>query len=291
MSKIEDEYPVFPISRDWVKDQEEMGSKEKVWVNMSADEENDWLFKFPRSETGEHWAEKIAEQMCRKLGITHAKVELATLSDKRGSISKSFLGKDDYLIHGNAILNLFHDDYDRTKKRNQKKHTFRNIFEAIEILEGATSQFAEYLILDALIGNTDRHHENWGVLIRSGEYSGQFRLAATFDHASSLGRELLDSKRELHLKNNSVPKYSKQGRGAVYWSTDDTRCPNPFELVRLAKNDFPENFASAFYKLEKFDDEQIKTVVNRVPGSWISKTSRDFTISLLNYNLRRLQKL
>ena len=162
MSKIEDEYPVFPISRDWVKDQEEMGSKEKVWVNMSADEENDWLFKFPRSETGEHWAEKIAEQMCRKLGITHAKVELATLSDKRGSISKSFLGKDDYLIHGNAILNLFHDDYDRTKKRNQKKHTFRNIFEAIEILEGATSQFAEYLVLDALIGNTDRHHENWG---------------------------------------------------------------------------------------------------------------------------------
>ena len=161
MSKIEDECQVFPISRDWVKDQEEMGSKEKVWDNMSADEENDWLFKIPRSETGEHWAEKVAEQMCRKLGITHARVELATLSGKRGSIGKRFLGKDDYLIHGNAILNLFHDDYDRTKKRNQKKHTFRNIFKVIEILEGATSQIAEYLVLDALIGNTDRHHENW----------------------------------------------------------------------------------------------------------------------------------
>ena len=84
MSKIEDEYPVFSISRDWVKDQEGMGGKKRSGFNMSADEENDWLFKFPRSETGEHWAEKVAEQMCRKLGITHAKVELATLSGKRG---------------------------------------------------------------------------------------------------------------------------------------------------------------------------------------------------------------
>lgn len=44
-----------------------------------------------------------------------------------------------------------------------------------------------------MIGNVDRHHENWGILRKrvDGEWYG--RLAPTFDHASSLGRELVDT--------------------------------------------------------------------------------------------------
>lgn len=50
--------------------------------------------------------------------------------------------------------------------------------------------FIGYLILDALIGNTDRHHDNWGVLVTSEDGKFRYHLAPTFDHASSLGREL-----------------------------------------------------------------------------------------------------
>ncbi len=68
-------------------------------------------------------------------------------------------------------------------------------------------QLASYLVLDALIGNTDRHHENWGflgqVLVNIDEVSeaarlvkqGGYDIAPSFDHASSLGRELPDEKR------------------------------------------------------------------------------------------------
>ena len=64
----------------------------------------------------------------------------------------------------------------------------------------AKSRIAEYLVLDAVIGNTDRHHENWGILRqRRGNVWYGF-VAPSFDHASSLGRELLDSRRDRLLK-------------------------------------------------------------------------------------------
>ena len=45
--------------------------------------------------------------------------------------------------------------------------------------------WAGYLVFDAWIANTDRHHENWGVLIDRRD--GSSRLAPSFDHGSSLG--------------------------------------------------------------------------------------------------------
>lgn len=43
-------------------------------------------------------------------------------------------------------------------------------------------------MLDALVANLDRHHENWGIVV---DPSGLLptELAPTFDHASSLGDE------------------------------------------------------------------------------------------------------
>src|SRR5947207_4324321 len=53
--------------------------------------------------------------------------------------------------------------------------------------------FAGYLLLDAWIGNTDRHHQNWGFVRKKGEILQH--LAPTFEHASSLGANLMDAQR------------------------------------------------------------------------------------------------
>ena len=63
--------------------------------------------------------------------------------------------------------------------------------------------FVGYLVLDALIGNTDRHEENWAVIVsESGRY-----LAPTFDHASSLGFLLSDPQRleRMSSKDRNYP--------------------------------------------------------------------------------------
>ena len=108
---------------------------------------------------------------------------------------------------------------------------------------------AEYLVLDALIGNTDRHHENWGMLRkRRGERWTGF-IAPSFDHASSLGRELLDVRRDRLLEENRVNKYAERGRGAVYWAEEERCAPSPLELVRTPGRHWPPSFRTPFASL------------------------------------------
>ena len=58
------------------------------------------------------------------------------------------------------------------KQRRQDDHNLRNIdqafsnlFEKAKERQAFRKQFMGYLVLDALTGNTDRHHDNWGILV------------------------------------------------------------------------------------------------------------------------------
>lgn len=91
------EYPVHVVTREQRAKSEPMGSKEKFWVRRS--DGTEWLFKFPAVGTGGHWAEKIAYEVARRLGISAAEVELATWTDPegkdlQGSVSRSFTESD-----------------------------------------------------------------------------------------------------------------------------------------------------------------------------------------------------
>ena len=141
------------------------------------------------------------------------------------------------------------------------------------------------------IGNTDRHHENWGILRRYVDGSWKGFVAPSFDHASSLGRELQDVKRDMHLAENRIGNYAKKGRGAIYWSENSKRGPSPLELVREAVRPFPDIFHPVKKKLEKLDVEAMQDIVNRVPDDWMSSPAREFAIALLCYNFEQLQEL
>ena len=75
---------------------------------------------------------------------------------------------------------------------------------------------ASYVLLDGLVGNTDRHHENW--MIAYVHHCGDMwiEIMPSYDHASSLGRELTDEKRQHILNSDGVHRYLNAGRGAVY---------------------------------------------------------------------------
>ena len=54
-------FPVIEIQPKWVLEPEALGSKEKFWYRQT-DKEARWLFKYPQTNTGQHWAEKIAAE-------------------------------------------------------------------------------------------------------------------------------------------------------------------------------------------------------------------------------------
>jgi hypothetical protein len=147
--------------------------------------------------------------------------------------------------------------YDPAKKFRQSSHTLANIFAALdrvfrrpETATAAKMRIADYLVLDALIGNTDRHHENWGILVKRTPTGRSGIIAPTFDHASSLGRELLDDTpgkcRVRILKENRIGAYAEKASGAIYWEEGDKRAVSPLELVRRASRLHPNLFSRAF---------------------------------------------
>ena len=281
---------------------EPMGSKKKFWYR---DRKGAWwLFKYPRGTSGEHWAEKVAAEVAGRLGVPHCSVELAIFDGNPGTVSQSFVDErqGEKLFLGNQALDETVSEYDPNMSMRQLDYSLENILRALDEKtddpNDSKRQFAEYLVLDAVIGNTDRHHENWGILRTRIETSpGWTRtLDPSFDHASSLGRELSDEKRDMRLCENRIGHYAergsrgKRGRG-IHWSSSDERAPSPLELVRLAAHGEPDLFRPAISRLEKLDDDSLREIVNRVPDDWMSSAAREFAIALMRYNVTTMREM
>lgn len=239
------QFPIIEVPLDASQDIEDLGTKYKFWFYHP--DLGCCLFKKARLNTGEDWAEKIASELCKLLGLPHANYELATFNGENGIISPSFIPKSsleldnensqtylDYEIRlGNQILYETVLHYPKDLK-NPSQHTIENVFNAIanstanlpinwtppDGITTAVETFVGYLLLDAWIGNSDRHHENWA-LIRKADKSDTY-LAPTYDHASSMGRELRDNKRKSKLDNQSVIGYVEKCSSVLYASVDDS---------------------------------------------------------------------
>ena len=294
---MSDPYPIIEVKPKWVLEPEAMGSKDKFWFKRP-DEDVAWLFKYPKPNTGQHWAEKIVAEVAELLQILHAKVELAEFQGNRGSGTESFARGGRELVHGNQLLDGVVHGYDPAKKFHQSSHTLANIWQVMDHVfvepdaaRRAKFRIAAYLVLDALIGNTDRHHENWGILRKRASEGWQGFVAPSFDHASSLGHGLLDEHRRSLLAENRVGDYAEKGHSASYWSDDECRGPSPLKLVRLATPHSSDFFRPALMKLERLSKSSISDCVNGVPSDWMTPAAREFAIALMCYNRERLQEL
>ena len=156
---------------------EQLGSKEKFWFYKNDLPDERFLFKFSRINTGEHWSEKIAEKIAELLEIPHAKYHLAQFNERNGIYCESLVNSHERLVMGNEVLHA-HDanGYPKPQPFSEKKfvktreHTFSRIIGCLNFqkincppnspVKKASSLFCGYLLLDALISNQDRHHEN-----------------------------------------------------------------------------------------------------------------------------------
>jgi hypothetical protein len=283
-------FPIIDISNDPVVGDEQLGSKNKFWIARGAER---WLFKEAREHTGEDWAEKIASEVAQYVQVPAARVELAEYAGRRGCLSLSFVEDDENLVHGNEILAGQIVGYERQKRLRQSDHTFDNIVAAVQRLVGnapwcpdVLTDLARYLVLDALICNTDRHHENWGFLTRFEEEEPKkwmmfLRLAPSFDHASSLGRELRDERRQALLAGNRIDDYARHGRGGIYWRKTDAHGANPIQLVEVLVRQFPDYFRPALESVAQTPTPRLLGVVDQVPEWRMSPPAKQFAKALL----------
>jgi len=199
-------------------------------------------------------------------------------------------------------------EYPREQRFKVRKHTIQTIFKLFEPLnvqlpkepapaEITTAQqvFLGYLMLDAWIANTDRHHENWA-LIQHGENGGSIRrLAPTHDHAASFGAILKDNERLERLstkdRGRSIEAWVRKGRSAFFLNETERKPLLMVEAFEIASQFNPE--ASRFW-LEKLDNvtmEMVASVFGRLPSGRISDESTQFAMRVLEINRQRLLDL
>jgi len=153
-----------------------------------------------------------------------------------------------------------------------------------------TSQevFCGYLMLDAWISNQDRHYENWGYIITR---DGTVHLAPTFDHASSLGRNEQDSVMKERLttndSNRSVESYVRKAKSQIYYP-NSVKLLTTIDAFHAWAVTCPKAAISWLQQLEMLDDEEIKSLVHRIPPSFISNVAVDFALEILKQNKKRL---
>lgn len=295
------DYPVTLVQREEIIGDEGMGSKPKFWFRRDGQR---WLFKEARDGTGEDWAEKVAGEVARIAGISAATVELAEFQGRRGCACLSFAHPEqaETLIHGNEILAGFVLGYDPKKTFHQSDHTLDNIARAIHRMfpvkahhERILAGLGSYLVLDALVGNTDRHHENWAILAKGSQVEGgiklMMRVAPSFDHASSLGRELLDEGRKKLLEAGRVGNYIRRGHGAIFQNTTDKRGVNPLDLVEFGARTFPNYFMPALQRLKGVQLQHLQDTVADVPTVRMSDVSKNFVRAFMAYTHEVLKKL
>lgn len=336
-------YRVYDIETNSALTEEPLGTKEKFWLVHEDGRRWLFKYnRVSEGEvTGDDWAEGIAGELADLLNMPHAQSFLASKIEADGSRRRGVavwdftrIGSVDEtpehktqwkplgpLIHGNELLYRTDTEYPVNDVRRVYQHTTARVMEALENYKVTWSSLPTslewslpvalrgpdlmvgYLMLDAWIGNTDRHHENWGVIelagINMGNTSGSssvYELAPTYDHAASMGSILTEKAFRERLttkdQNRTVSAYVDRGRSAFY--NDGQASGKSLPIINVfeqAARRYPATARQWIGRLAAIRPEDWQLILNRVPPSHMTQAAREFVDTFLNETQRRLLEL
>jgi HipA-like C-terminal domain len=219
---LDEEFGIFPV-----------GSKPKraVFCPMPAPfpfliAGHRYLFKVSKAwRILQHWSEVAAYALAHAVKMDAARCFIAVdnQAGEVGVLVEFFYGhpgRKDFprLISGADLLRRKVEDYEADPDRH---HTLTNILalgQAFSI-DDRLASWGRFLSFDALIGNTDRHPENWGYLAtKVGKDDWTFRFAPSFDHGTSLAYQVRNEDIKGESSDERIQHHIKRGRHHARWS-------------------------------------------------------------------------
>lgn len=271
---------------------EHQGTKAKFWY---IDKKQHILFKKGKVH-GENWAEVIASEMAKFIGLPAAEYYPAEYEGEPGVITPSFISGMERLITANELFIKKNPKYalqPMWKRKDYKLNTSLVLLEKLQHTPGLpltssylllrpAEQFVGYLLFDCLIANLDRHDENWG-LIHTGE---KLILAPSYDHASSLACREPEKKRIERLttkdKGFSIENFATKAKtplrdihgNAMKTSEVIQHCQ---KLYGYAYNHWASKFST-------LTTDILNTIMDSLPPGWMTEIEKQFTIRLIEIN-------
>lgn len=174
-----------------------------------------YIVKFQKnSESGllyNHVSEYIGSHVFQSVGIPVQETFLGTYQGKNVVVMKNFLGPEEAFVAFNGVgesslerdKELYQYSYEDIMAMLRENMKSTNVEETID-------RFWDMFIVDALIGNFDRHGGNWGFV----KQNNQYRIAPVYDNGSSLYprlntdellKQVLDAEEEINQRIYQFP--------------------------------------------------------------------------------------
>lgn len=291
-----DELELYPIAEIKTKQEiEQLGTKEKYWIYCPVDKCKK-LFKIGRPNTGEDWAEVAAYEIARLIELPVAKYEFARYKDNLGTVSTSIVLDNEHLIHGNELLAEIDDKYPINKYYKVKEYRLDTASKIVSVIDAqfpnlnSLVSFIGYIVFDCLIANQDRHHENWGFILRQ---QGKLSLAPSYDHAAGFGCREQDTIIARRLttkdKNFTVAAYCQRAKTPFY--DGQSQRLSTLDACRFLGSKHQAQLCYWLDKIGAIDTNDIKSIFIRIPNEFISNQQRLFAQEVLKENMKRLAAL
>ncbi|HEY9280510.1 MAG TPA: HipA domain-containing protein [Eoetvoesiella sp.] len=263
-----------------------------------------YLFKrSKKSYPDQFWGEIIAYRIGCLLGLEVPPAFLAWNSSTgicAALIEWFYIDGEEAVVLAGDFLQKLQPNFDR---RKGSTHNLRDITILLRALSqrklldehGWKQWWVDALLFDALIGNTDRHQDNWGFLFRrKKESSRPIRLTPLFDNGTSLGHERF-TERTAKWSEADFLRYINKGTHHVAWSTDEPRISGHFELLEKALKEWPETKLKAQSRIAYLSQTAILDSLSDLEHLDallpLTKARLSFVENLLGYRLEILKNV
>lgn len=295
------------------------GTRDKEVVE-NPDDGNLYYFKTSLKKqvidyTYEFWSEIIASEIGKALGLDILHYDVAKRGNKLGCLSKSMIDpQKEALQEGYKWLTGFEEEYDIKDKEAYTFQIIERLLTSKFPKEGFIYNIIKIIVFDCIIGNEDRHQENWSIVVSNKlvDRNKLFRkkqtvtettysFAPIYDSGSSMGRELTDERVAKMLKDNmQLEAYIKRGKSEIHWEGEKGKQKHLDLITKVANSGYREKVIEIIASIRsKYQDNILIEIINNIDNCLpkdclsqkIPKIRKDFWIKLVSLRIKKLFEL
>lgn len=301
--------------------QSTIGTREKE-ILINPDSGKIYFLKYSmckpnRDYATEYWSEIIAYELGKKLGFNTLEYNLAEKRGRFGCISENMVDTDcEQLIEGYSILSDYDRTYNPEDKSQYHKYTFSFVCKALKKYgyERFIYDFINILIFDAIIGNSDRHQGNWGIIHKRDvmieekerkplkivinnlkvlkltkkakkEDISRDVMSPIYDSGCCLGREFSEEDIAAKLKNNdSFNSFIRKSKAELRRDDEPMKKVSHFELLEFimsVNSDYKRYIEDRIQKIcNLYNDSIIKDLIENIDSSLSEKIRKKCGMSI-----------
>lgn len=217
--------------------------------------------------------EYLASSIYQSLGIETQETQLGIYKGKEVVACKDFCATGERIVNfgmmKNQCIDSMHGGYGTELESVLDAIEMQQMYDPIKLKE----HFWKMFVVDALLGNFDRHNGNWGVIVN--ESTMEVRLAPVYDNGSCLYPQLTDEQMKTIMQNRD----EIENRLYVFPNSalkEHEKKINYSSFLGTTKN--KSCMKALEYVMQHYDGDEIKRIITEAP---ISTTKKEFYLLMI----------